>query len=163
MTAVCLTSIDQTSAVARLVASELQLGDAILLTGTLAAGKTYFVKALALALGCDASVTSPTYTIAHCYDTDRGNLIHIDAYRLSGLPEFYDLGMEEFFPESITVVEWGEKVEKAFAAYLSIEFTIVNPEENHRKLTFSYLGDRWKTSMEKLESNLFDFGNDISE
>lgn len=150
-------TIDQTVEVAKCMAPALELGDIILLTGWLASGKTYFVKSLASALGSSNFVTSPTYAIANFYDIKLGSLLHIDVYRLSSLPEFYDLGLEEFFPNSITVVEWGEKVSKAFPSYLLIEFTFVDLEEDYRKLTFSYVGERWHSYMESLSKQLSGF------
>ena len=150
-------TIDQTIEVAKCMAPALQLGDIILLKGWLASGKTYFVKSLASALGSTNSVTSPTYAIANFYDIKIGSLLHIDVYRLSGLPEFYDLGLEEFFPDSITVVEWGEKVSEAFPTYLSIEFTHVDFEKDYRKLTFSYVGDKWHPYIESLSRQLSHF------
>ena len=150
-------TLDQTIEIATCIAPFLRLGDVILLTGGLASGKTYFVKALASALGAIDSVTSPTYAIANFYDIKLGKLIHIDVYRLSGILEFRDLGLEEFFANSITVVEWGEIVSENFSAYLSIKFTLANLQENHRQLTFSYVGNEWHAYMPLLSNKLSGF------
>lgn len=143
--------IDETSKFATMLSSFLRPGDAVILTGTLAAGKTYFVKALARALGCTDLVTSPTYAIANFYDTKSGSLLHIDLYRISGLTEFRDLGLEEYFPESITVVEWGDLIAEEFPHYLSIAFDFTGSNDDHRKLTFSCAGERWVSEMELLK------------
>lgn len=149
--------IDETSKFATVITPFLRLGDAVILTGSLAAGKTYFVKALANALGCTDLVTSPTYTIANFYNTKSGSLLHIDIYRLSGLSEFRDLGLEEYFPESITVVEWGDKIADDFSDYLSIEFDFTRLNKNHRKLTFTCCGNRWFSDMPLLKKKLSGF------
>ena len=149
--------INETSKIAAIISLFLRPGDAVILTGELAAGKTYFVKALALGLGCTELVTSPTYAIAHFYDMKSGSLLHIDLYRLSGVTEFRDLGLEEYFPDSITVVEWGDKITEEFPDYLSIGFDFAGPTENHRKLTFFCVGERWISEMPLLKKELLDF------
>jgi len=78
----------ETARIAEVVARHLQQGDVILLTGQLACGKTYFTKALAVALGSSDLVTSPTYTLVHSYTTKIGALLHIDLYRISSIREF---------------------------------------------------------------------------
>ena len=55
----------------RLIAAEfarhLSTGTVLSLTGDLGAGKTEFVKGLALGLGTNDEVTSPTFTLVHEY------------------------------------------------------------------------------------------------
>lgn len=145
-----------TQSVAEAVAGLLRRGDAILLDGRLAAGKTHFVKALARALGSADAVTSPTYAIAHFYDTGMGKLLHIDAYRLSGPAEFRDLGLDGYFAESITVVEWGHIVADEFADPLSIDFDFTDADDTVRTLTFSCAGDRWPPVMATLQRLIAD-------
>ena len=50
----------------------LQPGEVVLLRGELGAGKTFFVREAARALGVSGPVTSPSFTMAHTY---RGNLV----------------------------------------------------------------------------------------
>ncbi len=86
------------------MARTLKGDEVICLEGELGAGKTTFVKGLAQALGIEEGyqVRSPTFTLANVYPTSRGNLIHIDLYRVR------DLELEEFLGEGIVAVEWGE-------------------------------------------------------
>jgi tRNA threonylcarbamoyladenosine biosynthesis protein TsaE len=151
---ISVSSIERTCTIAAEVSPSLKLGDVLILTGGLAAGKTSFVKGLASALGSDNAVTSPTYAIANFYDISLGKLLHIDAYRLSGLPEFIDLGLEDFLADSITVVEWGDLIAEAFAEYLTIQFTRTDAEETHRQLTFSHVGERWRLEVASLKDRL---------
>ena len=131
---------NDTDHVANLLAPMLGSGDAILLKGDLASGKTTFVQALVLALGSDAEVTSPTFMLAHFYPIENGVFLHLDAYRLSGVAEFRNLGLEEYIVDSITTIEWGNIVEGLVPDSLSIAFEFVDDGETFRKLTFSSLG-----------------------
>jgi tRNA threonylcarbamoyladenosine biosynthesis protein TsaE len=144
----------ETAFVAATLAPLLRGGDAMLLKGALAGGKTAFVQELVAALGSKAEVTSPTFTLAQFYPLPSGTFLHIDAYRLSSIAEFRDLALEDFVPESITAVEWGNIVEQDFPNALSIEFEFVPNQDNWRKLTFSATAERWQPVLVKLKTEL---------
>lgn len=87
-------------------------GIVIGLIGTLGAGKTTLVQALARSAGIDASdVTSPTFTLLQ---THRGDITihHCDAYRLADEDEFLELGIDELMDDNRawTIVEWADRV-----------------------------------------------------
>jgi tRNA threonylcarbamoyladenosine biosynthesis protein TsaE len=145
---------EETRAVAAALAPLLQAGDAMMLKGPLASGKTAFVQELVAALGSKAEVTSPTFTIAQFYQLPSGTFLHIDAYRLSSVAEFRDLALEDFVAESITAVEWGDIVEQDFPHALSISFEFVANEDNSRKLTFSAAAEKWKAVLSSLKNEL---------
>ena len=86
----------------------LRGGDVLLLDGEMGAGKTVFTKGIALALGINAEITSPTY--AYLYDYD-GKLYHYDCYRLSSGEDAEALGLTEYFyGNGVCVVEWSENI-----------------------------------------------------
>jgi tRNA threonylcarbamoyladenosine biosynthesis protein TsaE len=147
-------SREETRAIAAALAPLLQPGDAMLLKGPLASGKTAFVQELVAALGSKAEVTSPTFTIAQFYPLPSATFLHIDAYRLSSVAEFRDLALEDFMTESITAVEWGDIVEQDFPNALSIDFEFVANEDNSRKLTFSAAAENWQTRLERLKNKV---------
>jgi tRNA threonylcarbamoyladenosine biosynthesis protein TsaE len=147
-------SREETRAVAAALAPCLRPGDALMLKGPLASGKTAFVQELVGALGSKAEVTSPTFTIAQFYQTPAGTFLHIDAYRLSSVAEFRDLALEDFVAESITAVEWGDIVEQDFPNALSINFDFVENEDNSRKLTFSAAAEKWQPVLAELKNKL---------
>ncbi len=99
----------QTEAIGEAVGSQLRVGDLVVLTGDLGAGKTTFAKGLARALGVTQPVTSPTFTIVQEYD-GRVPLAHVDVYRLDRIQELHDFGFEELLESRVTVVEWGEAI-----------------------------------------------------
>jgi tRNA threonylcarbamoyladenosine biosynthesis protein TsaE len=107
---------EQTAALAAALARGLRAGDVLLLSGDLGAGKTCFVRGLALGLGVpqECAVTSPTYVLQHVYPGGRLSLVHMDAYRLrGGADEFQGSGLDECLraPETVVCIEWPEKLE----------------------------------------------------
>jgi tRNA threonylcarbamoyladenosine biosynthesis protein TsaE len=80
------------------------------LIGALGAGKTEFVKGLALGLGIETEVTSPTFTIIHEYRGGRDPLFHMDFYRLREERELDEIGLDEYLRAGgICAIEWGDK------------------------------------------------------
>lgn len=100
-------SVEETIDFAKGFASTIQTGCVIVLSGDLGVGKTAFTKGLALGLGIEDVITSPTFTLLKEYE-GRLDLKHIDAYRLEGIDSdalgLYDLMGED----SVVVLEWGE-------------------------------------------------------
>lgn len=145
-------SAEQTQALARRLAGQLEKGDVINLTGELGAGKTAFSQGLASGLGVEERVTSPTFAIIKEY-SGRLPLYHMDVYRLSSPAELVDLGYEEyFFGDGVTVVEWGDKVIELFPPdYLEVVFELGGIDK--RKITFIPNGQRWGKVMGRLFSD----------
>ena len=98
-------------ALGRAFGSTLVAGDVVFLEGDLGAGKTTFVRGVAVACGVVHGVKSPTFALMHRY---RGtpDIVHIDLYRQAEESGLDDLAIEEWGPEVITLVEWP----KGFAA-----------------------------------------------
>jgi tRNA threonylcarbamoyladenosine biosynthesis protein TsaE len=101
----------ETRRVARDLASALNAGATILLSGDLGAGKTAFVKGLADGLGVAADeVTSPTFTLVHEYRGGRLPLIHVDLYRLD-TADLDEIGLDaDLVSTGILAVEWAERL-----------------------------------------------------
>ena len=85
-------------------------GTTIALSGTLGAGKTRLVQALAQACQVPREeVLSPTFVLGQHYHGTR-TLHHFDIYRLRDEDEFWELGPEEYFESSdITLVGWADR------------------------------------------------------
>ena len=95
------------------LADVLAPGTVVALIGTLGAGKTRLVQAVATRLGVPAaSVTSPTFVLVNEYRQGRMPVFHFDTYRLKDDDEFLALGPDEYFDaDGITFVEWADRVE----------------------------------------------------
>jgi tRNA threonylcarbamoyladenosine biosynthesis protein TsaE len=137
-----------TAALARSLAPQLAAGDVVLLVGALASGKTTFVQAVAQALGYAEAVTSPTFTLANFYPAPGLTVLHIDTYRLSGVPEFNDLGLVDFMDDAVTLIEWGDLVAGEFPDPLRLEFRVDGGDG--RRIAMSSTGERWAPVIERL-------------
>ena len=124
------------------LATNLQIGDLIILEGPLGAGKTRLAQSIGKGLSVKSEITSPTFVIAKNYQ-GRTPFIHADAYRLLDSPigGLQDLDLDT--ENSITVVEWG----KDFAAQLNDQYLLITisiVDDSKRQLAISSVGERWK-------------------
>jgi tRNA threonylcarbamoyladenosine biosynthesis protein TsaE len=87
----------------------LKVGDIVLLTGELGAGKTTFVRGMARGTGSHALVASPTFQLVRVYP-GRIQLGHVDLYRIENPIELADLGLEELADSGAVVVEWADRI-----------------------------------------------------
>jgi tRNA threonylcarbamoyladenosine biosynthesis protein TsaE len=127
MLTITLQNEQDTDALGRALADVLPPGAVVGLVGTLGAGKTRLVQAVATALGVPAgSVTSPTFVLVNEYRGGRIPVFHFDTYRLKDDDEFLELGPEEYFDAGgITFVEWADRVEHLLPkAWLEIELEV---------------------------------------
>jgi len=114
--------------------ANLKGGEIISLTGPLGAGKTHFVKGLALGLGAGTghNVSSPTFVLVNEYSA-RLEMYHIDAYRLENPHDFEMLGFDDFcHPGSVVIIEWADKVRKVLESLNCIEINISHISLNQR-------------------------------
>jgi tRNA threonylcarbamoyladenosine biosynthesis protein TsaE len=108
------------------LANVLQPGATVALCGTLGAGKTRLVQAIAAASGIPREqVVSPTFVLVQQYYGNR-EINHLDAYRVRDDEEFRALGVEELLAsDAITIIEWADRVERVLPDdYLQIEIAV---------------------------------------
>jgi tRNA threonylcarbamoyladenosine biosynthesis protein TsaE len=113
----------------------LAAGDVVLVSGELGTGKTTFVRGAARALGVEAPVTSPTYTIGHVYE-GRVRLSHLDLYRFEGMANAEWGDLEPYFDDAVVFVEWPE----AGAGFLPVPRAAIrlrHLDERHRLIVLS--------------------------
>lgn len=106
-------SVQETKEFAKEFAEYLKPGDVVCLKGDLGAGKTHFVKGMAVAFGIDESeVQSPTFTLINEY---KGSLplYHFDCYRMESVREALEIGAEEYFyGDGVSVIEWPDQIKE---------------------------------------------------
>jgi tRNA threonylcarbamoyladenosine biosynthesis protein TsaE len=125
------------------LAAALPAGTTVALSGTLGAGKTRLVQAIAAACGVPREeVVSPTFVLLQQY-RGRRTINHLDAYRIRDEDEFRELGgLELLAGEELTIIEWAERVERALPDEL-VRIDIEVTGENSRRFTIVPLGQQY--------------------
>src|SRR5919106_2512649 len=109
------------------VASALEPGDVLTLSGVLGAGKTTFARALIRYLAGDESieVPSPTFTLIQTYELADFPIVHADLYRLRASSELPELGFDDLPEDALVLLEWPDRAAGFLPAdRLDIAFTI---------------------------------------
>lgn len=133
------------------LASRLERGDLVVLSGELGAGKTTFTQGVGAGLAVRGQVTSPTFVIAREHpslDDEGPGLVHVDAYRLGGIDELDDLDLDASLDDVVTVVEWGEGVAEGLAeSRLEVRIIRALADEDDgldpRRVLMTPIGPRW--------------------
>lgn len=96
----------------RRLGARLSPGDVVCLSGGLGAGKTTLARgAIEAWTGQPEEAPSPTYTLVQTYEGARGQLWHVDLYRLKRPDEAWELGLEDAFFDAACLIEWPERLE----------------------------------------------------
>ncbi len=133
-----------------LLADALPAGVTVALSGTLGAGKTRLVQAVAESLGVPpGEVASPTFVLIKEY-AGRRAVYHFDAYRIRDDDEFLELGPDEYFEGGgLVFVEWAERVGRCLPRqYLRIDIEII--DDRARRFTVEAVGDTYEPIVERL-------------
>ena len=126
----------ETEAVGRRLAEHVRLGSVLALRGELGSGKTQFTKGFVAAMGSNAAVSSPTFTIVHEYRDGRLPVYHFDFFRVENRQSLQRLGLDDyFFGDGISVIEWADRFPEFIpqqARWILFEIT----SENQRVISF---------------------------
>ena len=112
-------SPEETQAFGRRIGALLEVGDLLLLGGTLGAGKTTLTQGIAWGAGVTEYAHSPTFVLVHEY-AGRIPVYHVDLYRFEGpeavedLGEVEDLAIDEMLENGAVVVEWAARAIEVF-------------------------------------------------
>jgi tRNA threonylcarbamoyladenosine biosynthesis protein TsaE len=126
----------------------------VALIGTLGAGKTRLVQAVAATAGVEPrEVMSPTFVLIHEYQ-GRLPIYHFDTYRLRDEDEFLQLGPEEYFDRPAwTFIEWADRVERCLPRErLEIRIEATGPAS--RRFEISSTGEPYQAVMLALSKHL---------
>ena len=132
-------SPEETKDLARSLAPMLKEAGVIALAGELGAGKTCFVSGLVQALGSEAVVSSPTFSLVNCYPAESLVIYHFDMYRIDNYSDLESTGFfDHLSEEALLIIEWSEKIELFLPAERT-QITFVNQGEGRRKITVQEL------------------------
>ncbi len=146
---------NETKNFAKKLASYLNIGDIIILSGELGAGKTKFTEGFLSYFGLENEISSPTFTIVNEYKNNNITIFHFDVYRLEDVDEFYAIGGEEYFNSGICIIEWGEYIREALPKdYIEIIFNKNLSDENIRYLNINFNCDKYKDIFDKIIKEL---------
>ena len=126
------------------ISTQLRIGDLILLSGPLGAGKTALTQGIGKGLGI-TGITSPTFVISRIH-AGKIPLVHVDAYRLQGDNSalFDDLDLDALLESSIVIIEWGEGlIQRITSEYLEIDISIADDFQT-RSVSIHGHGSRWQ-------------------
>ncbi len=135
-------------------------GDIIIFSGELGGGKTTFISGLADGFGVRENLSRPSFTILNQYQAGKLKLVHIDFYRLDGIDEFDNIGLDDHIYDSSSVlcIEWGEKIQEYIKKdYLNICFNYIIEDGdsiNKRIITFDSSNTYWDKKLTKLKKVL---------
>ena len=143
-----------TQALGVALAELLPDGTTVALCGTLGAGKTRLVQAIAEATGVPRrDVVSPTFVLIQEYQ-GRRPVYHLDAYRLRDDDEFLQLGPEEYFEgQGLTLVEWADRVQRCMPRQ-RIEIHIEVTGADARRFEVRDVGGRYTSVIEHLQARM---------
>ena len=139
-----------TAALGHALAEILPPGTTVALCGTLGAGKTRLVQAIAEGLGVNRrDVVSPTFVIMQEYRGQR-TIHHIDAYRLRDDDEFQQLGPDELFEsDGLVLIEWADRIEHSLPRdHIEICIDVTGAES--RRFAIRCVGRRHEETLRRL-------------
>jgi len=142
-----------TAALGAALAELLPDGTTVALCGTLGAGKTRLVQAMAAAVGVDErAVVSPTFVLVQEY-CGRRRIYHLDAFRLRDEDEFLGLGPDEYFEsDALTLVEWADRVEHCLPPErIEIRIAVTGPQS--RRFEITAVGERYAAVIDRLAAS----------
>ena len=142
-------SEQQTSDLAKKVASIAKKGDVFALYGTLGMGKSVFARSFIQYLTGVDDVPSPTFTLVQDYQSDDFEIFHFDLYRLEHPDEVFELGFEDAIFNGVCLIEWPEKAGNWLPK--DVFKLDITPLDDGRKITISVNSDDKKNRLETVK------------
>jgi len=133
------------------IGSVLHGGEIIELVGDVGSGKTTFVKGLAVGVGIDEYVQSPSFTINRVYKSRNDlTLSHYDFYRLNDAGIMANELSEVLGDlKTVIVIEWGGVVDGVLPKD-RLTVNITSPSETARQVSFSNGGRSSQALQERI-------------
>ena len=143
-------TVEETIELGKKIGRSLEPGDIICIDGDLGSGKTHLTKGIALGLGIDEHITSPTFNIVNEYE-GKIKLYHFDVYRVNDPDEIAAIGFDEYiFSDAVSVIEWSDYI-KELIPDDHIQINIANESETRRIINIEFFGKRFDNVKEVLQ------------
>ncbi len=141
-----LNSKQKTKSIAHNLYELSKKGDIFALYGDIGVGKTTFIRYFINRATKLDYIPSPSYNIYFKYQSKKSEIYHMDAWRIDDDLEVFNLGILNFFQDSIFLIEWADKIDNYLpASKLNIKFEYI---KNYR--TISFHGDaEWEKRLSK--------------
>lgn len=129
-------SPDETINIGKKIGEKLKSGDVLAYTGDLGAGKTTLTRGIALGMGLDDEVCSPTFSLVNEYRGKNITLYHFDMYRITNEEALESTGFYDYLDDdsSVIVIEWSENISE-FLPNSTIFIGIEKISEDKREIT----------------------------
>jgi len=150
-----LRDLSATDHLGSLLAETLPDGSVVALVGTLGAGKTRLVQAVAKHSGhAEGTISSPTFMLLHEYTDGERPIYHFDAYRLDSADDFRRLSPDDYFEGTgLTFIEWADKFPQVLPAnYLEIRIEPLG--ETQRRVHLIAHGTGYETVIDSVRQTL---------
>lgn len=130
-------SEDDTKKIGKFIAKKLlKKYKIVCFDGEVGAGKTVVIKAILKALGVKDVVASPTFTLVKTYKTKIGVVHHFDLYRIENKSELKAFGIEEYFLQGHSLIEW-PKIAQSFLPKTFVKVKIEKVDETTRQFVIN--------------------------
>jgi tRNA threonylcarbamoyladenosine biosynthesis protein TsaE len=152
-------SASQTVRIGQRLGELLAPGDVLLLLGDFGAGKTHFAKGVALGLGSEDMVNSPSFVLINEYRAgprhQRMPIYHIDLYRIEQPGELAGIGLEDTLGgHGVCLIEWAERA----AGWLPADHLAIHLQhlsDTKRVLRFTPTGRRYEELVAAFKKTAF--------
>jgi len=135
-------TVEETIKLGIKIGKRLNPGDIVCIDGDLGSGKTHLTKGIALGLGIDEHITSPTFNIVNEYE-GRLKFYHFDVYRVNDPDEIAAIGFDEYiFSDAASVIEWSDYISELIPEE-HIQIRIANESETSRNISIQWFGKRY--------------------
>ncbi|MBP1743145.1 MAG: uncharacterized protein H6Q58_123 [Firmicutes bacterium] len=143
-------TVEETIEIGRRIGKSLKPGDIVCIDGDLGSGKTHLTKGIALGLGIDEHITSPTFNIVNEYE-GRLKFYHFDVYRVNDPDEIAAIGFDEYiFSDAVSVIEWSDYISELIPDE-HIQIRITKESETRRSISIQWFGKRYDYMKEVLQ------------
>ena len=140
---------EETQELGRRLGALLEVGDLVLLQGSLGSGKTTLTQGIAWGAGVTGYAHSPTFVLVNEY-AGRITIYHVDLYRFDGgatavddLREVEELDFDGMLATGACVVEWADRATEALSpAHIAVSLEPGRgPDE--RTIALEAVGERY--------------------